>query len=160
MTIEIPLTQGKVALIDDADLPLVEGHKWYALKVKRTFYAVTNIRKPDGKQTLILMHRTILQAKHGEMIDHRDGNGLDNRRHNMRPATYHQNNWNARKMLGTSSQYKGVCFRPRLNKWEARITHNAQTITLGHFDNEMDAATSYDTAARKYHGEFARLNFS
>lgn len=153
MTIEIPLTQGKVALIDDEDLPLVAGRKWYALKVDKTFYAASWTRLSEGPKKLLLMHRVILGASGGKLIDHRDRNGLNNLRANLRPCTAGQNNVN-RPPRGKKSKYKGITALVS-GRWQASISERY----LGTFTLEEDAARAYDAAAKSLHGEFAYLNF-
>lgn len=158
MTIEIRLTQGKVAIIDDEDLPLVSQHKWYAHACRRTFYATTNIVVP-GKRTILRMHRLILAAKPGQEVDHIDGDGLNNRRANIRLCLQSQNAMNHRKKLNSKSMYKGVTMYPRKSPWQANIAVNGTRIYLGSFTSETAAALAYDEAARLHFGEFARTNF-
>jgi HNH endonuclease len=154
----IPLTQGKVALVDDADYEVVSKFKWYALKSRHTFYAVRNFPKGNGKQGLIRLHRFLLPG-HPE-IDHRDGDGLNNQRENLRPATRSQNEWGAcHKRRGVSSVYRGVSWYSRDKKWLSYIHVSGKGKHLGYFLSEEDAARAYDTAARKYFGEFASPNF-
>jgi hypothetical protein len=100
-----------------------------------------------------------MDAPKGLLVDHRNLNGLDNRRSNLRLATHGENNQNKRKRKGASSRYIGVSFEKRIKKWSARIMYKGKAIWLGNFKNEIDAALAYDKAARKYYGEFARLNF-
>ena len=104
------------------------------------------------------MHRLILDAPHHLDVDHVNGNGLDNRRCNIRLCTRAQNQVNAQKRRGCSSQYKGVDYRKDRNKWRASITINQQFKSLGHFNDETEAARAYNDAAVKYWGEFVRLN--
>ena len=150
---EIVLTQGKVALVDDEDFELVSQWKWCAMRGKHTWYAVRGCA--DGKS--VLMHREIFGADAGVkcQIDHKDGNGLNNKRENLRIATQSQNNANARNRLNTSSPYKGVCWDNARNAWLARISENF----LGRFSSEEDAAKAYDKAAIERFGEYARTNF-
>jgi hypothetical protein len=97
----------------------------------------------------------------GFLVDHKNLNTLDNTRTNLRLATRSQNMFNRNKIKSnTSSRFRGVCFDKRRKKWCAYITVEGKRIWLGTFDNEIDAAMAYDAAAKKYHGEFARLNFS
>jgi hypothetical protein len=150
---EIALTQGKVALVDDEDFELVSQWKWCVLRGKYTWYAVRGCA--DGKS--VLLHREILglSAGMGDYVDHKDGDGLNNQRSNLRIATQSQNNANARNRLNVSSPYKGVCWDKARNVWMARISE----IFLGRFSSEEDAARAYDEAAVERFGEYARTNF-
>jgi hypothetical protein len=106
------------------------------------------------------MHRCIIKVPPGMVIDHINHNGLDNRKANLRIATHAQNSRNTKKQRPkTASQYKGVPWNSTLKKWRAQITLNGKRISLGCFEDEIQAAKAYDNAARKYHGAFAALNF-
>lgn len=159
---EIELTQGKTALIDDEDWPLVSGHSWHAKRDDSgTYYAATKVRDPSAHngQRSLMMHQIILPPQLGFLPDHVDGNGLDNRRANLRYATVGQNNGN-RRSSGSGSNYKGVSFRRgRRKPWQAEITLNRRKRYLGCYLTEADAAKAYDEAALDQWGEFARLNF-
>ena len=127
------------------------GGLWYAIRGR-----LPEEQDRSGKVAPVLMHRYLLQANPGERVDHQDGNGLNNRRENIRKATSSQNGMNARAQVGGSSKFKGV-WRP--TRWRAEIRVNYKTIHLGSFATEEEAAHAYDEAARRLFGEFARVNF-
>ena len=154
---KIPLTQEKYALIDDEDYPIVSLFKWYAGKDSNTFYASTSITL-NGKETKMRMHRLILNAKKGEETDHRDANGLNNQKFNLRKCTRSQNSMNVKKRQGKSSQYKGVSWHKRNRVWVAYIRLNWKLFYLGCFKNEKEAANAYNSKAKELFGNFARLN--
>jgi hypothetical protein len=108
---------------------------------------------------MISMHREIMNANDSRFVDHRNCDSLDNRKSNLRFATQAENIHNRRKRKNATSQYIGVFFRKDTRKWVGKIMDGKKQIILGNFDNEIDAAKAYDEAAKKYHGEFARLNF-
>jgi hypothetical protein len=162
---EIRLTRGKVALVDDADFASLNRWNWQADQHQHTWYARHTCRGRMGSGS-VFMHNLIMGNGPGEFCDHRDGNGLNNQRENLRPATNRQNQQNQiHKRQGASSRFKGVSWRQDAGKWAARIRAkpvlfgDAGIISLGHFRNEEDAARAYDAAARKYFGEFAACNF-
>jgi hypothetical protein len=151
----IKLTQGKVAVIDRADYHLVKGRSWCAVHRRDNWHAAAGESK-GGKQRTVLMHNVILGVKH---VDHKDGNGLNNRRSNLRPATQSQNCKNrSKKKAPSSSIYKGVgaAFH---GKWVARIMADYKMHHLGYFDDPIEAAKAYDTAAKMLHGVLAKLHF-
>ena len=152
----IPLTQGKIALVDDDDYPLLSKHKWHAKIRTRSSYA-RRTAYPYGRRNpiTIMMHRVILGTARGEEVDHINGDGLDNRRYNLRVGTHQQNMCNQRKTRGTS-RFKGV--RWHNNQWTAQIKHKGRQRYLGGYQRETDAACAYDNAAIELFGECARLN--
>lgn len=153
----IPLTRGKFAIVDDEDYEWLNQWKWYAQKHHRTWYAKRAILK-NGKLKTIYMHRQIVNAQKGQETDHKDGNGLHNQRSNLRFCTGSQNQMNKKMQKNCSSEFKGVYLGNRLKRWRARIFLNKKQFHLGYFDKEKDAAKAYNKVAKKYFGEFARLN--
>jgi len=164
---EVPLhgkkAAGRVALVDDEDYDLVMQYSWhvdeYQRKNRRGMhgpYAMANARGPKP-HTMIRMHTLITGWA---LVDHRDGNGLNNRRSNLRDVTGTQNAANQRKRVGRSlSRYKGVTWHRRDHKWKAQIKDGSRRRHIGNFINEDDAARAYDAAALAAWGEFALLNF-
>lgn len=150
---EIPLTQGKVAIVDDGDYERVSQFKWRVRRDKKTWYAETG---PNDQA--IFLHNFILQTPPGYEGEHRDGDGLNNRRDNLRVATRSQNCMNRHgwSMHG----YKGVYKVSTGDKYGARIQVNKKMVQIGCFDSPEAAARAYDVEATKLHGEFAKLNFA
>jgi hypothetical protein len=147
----IALTRGKFAIVDAADYERLNRYRWNAFESGGKIYARRSV--PGGT---VLMHREIMNAPPGMVVDHIDGNGLNNRRNNLRLCTPQQNEHN-KPPRGGRSRYKGVY--PHGDKWEARIKHNGRTHHLGLFDDETEAARARDRKARELQGPFAYLNF-
>lgn len=159
MTVEIPLSQGKAALIDDGDVGLVEGYRWHAVKIGNNWYAST-CRRVDGKPKTTYMHRLILPD--AKIVDHINHDGLDNRRDNLRACDRNGQNIAAARFVHSVSGYRGVRRHPnagRVKPYQARIKVNGKTIYLGYFATPEDAARAYDEAARHHFGGFAAVNF-
>lgn len=157
----IPLTQGKFAKVDDADFDWLNKWKWCAIKnACGNWYAARSTpRDPvTYKQKFITMHRQIMGFPVGQ-VDHWDCDGLNNQRDNLRRANQTQQNHNRRKYHGKTSQYKGVTWRKNRGFWIASIRVDGVFVYLGSSHIEIEAARMYDAAAKKYFGEFARLNF-
>jgi hypothetical protein len=140
-------------LVDNVDLTLVSQYRCHLFKDTNGHCTYAN--GFQGTKRIAFMHQLIMDAKN---VDHKDGNGLNNRRSNLRVATSSLNQANSRKRQG-SSQYKGVGWDKEHNKWRARINYQHRRTFLGCFEDETDAAKAYDDAARELFGEFARLNF-
>lgn len=157
---EIPLTQGQVAIVDAADFELLSQWKWFAYKSNKTFYAARQERLPNGKQRMVIMHRFIVDAPPDMQVDHKDGDGLNNTRDNLRPATRQQNMSNRPLFANNTSGFKGVRRYKGSNKCHAQIRVNGKSKHLGIFDLVEEAVCAYDAAARELHGEFARPNSS
>lgn len=159
-TIEIPLTQGQIGIIDaiDGDLALF---KWFAYKQDKNIYVHRTVRKP--KRTVYALHRVILERIVGrvlasnEFCDHINGNSLDNRRDNLRLANPSQSAKNRGLKSDNTSGYKGVSWNTEKRKWYSQIKVDGHIISLGYFNNIEDAYEAYCKAAVQYHGEFARL---
>jgi len=152
MSLDLQLTQGAVAIIDDVDGPAVAGLTWSAHRTTSLLWYARAWTPPSGR---IMMH-TLLTG--WPITDHMNGNGLDNRRTNLRRASRSQNMANRRKLSGSSSAYKGVSLQSD-GKWKAQIGHARRRIYLGLFCTADGAARAYDEAARQLFGEFAALNF-
>jgi hypothetical protein len=156
--VAIKLASGGAALIDEEDLHIVLGFKWYAAMSSRKFYAF-RVRKKGHEKETPQMHRIIMGNPDGE-VDHINGNGLDNRKCNLRICTRTENMYNRRPKRGGTSKYKGVWYERHANhgRWRAQIRAGGKAINLGSFHNEEDAAIAYNKAALELHGDFALLN--
>lgn len=156
---EIGLTKGQVAIVDDEDFPELNLLSWYAFEGPRTFYAGHGFRDEEKRQKRVSMHRKLMGSKDGFVIDHINRNGLDNRGENLRWVSPLENSYNKGPMLGKSSVYKGVSYHKRDEVWVSRIRVNGYLSHLGNFQDELTAAAVYDIAATKYFGEYAYRNF-
>jgi hypothetical protein len=157
MVREIPLTQSKVVIVDDEDFAFLSQFKWYAIRQGSRWYAKRTIC--EGNQRLSTpMHRVILGTPKGFDSDHVNGDGLDNRRCNLRVATRSQNQANSQKRTGTSSKFKGVSWDSTWKRWVARLQVKGKMIRIGRFASEESAAMAYNDTARKYFGPYARPN--
>lgn len=153
----VPLSRGLYAIIDALDVALVSAHTWHAITPSRTrWYAATNRPSPERGQ--IYMHRLLMAAPSGIEVDHVNGDGLDNRRANLRLATRQENAANARMMRNNTSGYCGVSWAKGSRKWAAYIRVHCRKVHLGLFETPIQAAAAYNEAARRYRGDFARLN--
>lgn len=158
-TKEIPLSQGYVAIVDEADYARVSPHKWSASVMGNQVYAVRGTSKKFPPRRTILLHRFLLDAPVGVLVDHRDGNGLNCQRSNLRLCSKSENMRNRKHPKQNTSGYKGVCWDKRRQKWMARIVVDQRGKHIGRYDSLIEAARAYDEAANKFHGEFALLNF-
>ena len=151
----ICLTRGLHAIVDAEDYEWLSRHKWQVQPSAshRTYYA-----KRVYRHRLILMHREIMKPPKGMFVDHINGNGLDNRRCNLRICTPGQNSCNRSKQGNTGNRFIGV--RPcGKNTYQVAVMHKGKTHRGGTFTDEVEAARARDRLALQLHGEFARLNF-
>ena len=155
------MAQPRYAKVDPADYEWLQEYEWFARIGVNTFHALRYVPCAKGKkETLIYMHQDIIKVPKGMVVDHINHDGMDNRRTNLRAATRAQNLRNRKKYAKSgSSKYKGVNWNKQHKKWLCRITFDNKTLHLGYFRTEIEAAKAYDEAAKKYHAEFACLNF-
>jgi hypothetical protein len=160
ITREIPLTRGYVAVVDEADYEWLSQWKWLAqVASSGIVYASRRRLASDGKGPgAIYMHREIFGGG-VPLVDHADGDGLNNRRSNLRAATKSQNRANGRLMSTNSTGFRGVSLARRQGMYLAQIESGGKSKHLGYFSCPLDAALAYDEAARRIFGEFARPNF-
>jgi hypothetical protein len=173
--------------LDAEDWETVNQHKWALKPCSGDLrYVSTAIPHPSGntydyffkkehrmmrkaRASWLMMHRLIMKSKPNEIIDHINGNGLDNRKQNLRICTHIQNSYNRRKNANNTSGYKGVkracgnyysqLRKKGIIKWVAQINHEGKRIHLGVYDTKEEAAKIYDKRALELHGKFAKLNF-
>lgn len=155
--VEVPLSAGHVAIVDAADAGQVLQYKWSAKQGRGTIYGRRNVRRPDGTYASQSLHQFLTGY---ELTDHRNGDGLDNRRANLREATPGENGQNCRKRSHNTSGFKGVTWHKHRRKWLAQIKPgDGKNRFLGYFLTAEEAARAYDSAARELHGEYAAVNF-
>lgn len=152
---KLKLSQGKYAVVDDKDYRTLVLHKWHAIRSGKTWYAIRNSKGPRLSRACIRMHRAIVGVSARYLVDHEDGNGLNNRRRNLRVATRSQNNANRGAGCNNLSGLKGVTRNN--NRWAAQIRSQGQQRYLGSYNTREEAATAYAFAAILYFGEFARI---
>lgn len=164
---EIPLTHGQVAIVDESDYEKLSAHKWHAFRPphSKNWYAVREAyREGEGptrnRRYRSHMHRVILDVddcKKHLFVDHINGNGLDNRRSNLRLVTHSQNHMNERRRSDNASGHKGVSRASTISeRWQANITANGKTHYLGIFPTIQEAIEARREAGQKLHGEYAR----
>lgn len=154
---KIELSHGRFAIVDDEDFERVSEYRWfYWLKKNSNLsgYASAQVNKRTT-----MMHRLIIGAKPGELVDHINGDPLDNRRSNLRVCTPLENKRNSKKRIKTKSIYKGLSKGEGRKKWQVQLRYDGKKITIGNFESEIEAARAYDKAARLYYGAFASTNF-
>lgn len=163
----IPLTQGQNAIVDIDNFAFLSQWNWHAIadpSIKNSYAArVETVGRcshcGSGIQRTLQMHRVILNCPEGKLVDHVNGNSLDNRKENLRIATEAQNARNHKAWTRNPSGFKGVHRNRGMKPWRARIVVNGKNIAIGFFESPEEAAKAYDKEAKKHHGQFARLNF-
>jgi hypothetical protein len=161
---KIPLTQNRFAKVDPEDYVWLAQFRWCCKAGRDCCYAVRHIQE-HGRTKRIHMHRQIMNTPDDMICDHKNHDGLDNRKHNCRNCTIEQNNANRRKRAtghgsrAPTSQYLGVSWCPRRKKWVSYVKHKGKARNLGLFEVEEDAARAHDAAAWAIWGEYANLNF-
>lgn len=156
---EIPLTQGFVALVDEEDYEAASRFRWcvHSHDGGVRYYARRRVRVSEPYQSVqITLHMWLTGWPY---TDHINGNGLDNRRSNLRQVTHAQNCANQRRPRSNTSGFKGVSWRKDIQRWAAYIRNNGEASHLGMFDSKEEAARAYDAAALTVWGEYAALNF-
>lgn len=146
---------GKVALVDDESYESLCQYRWNAQPGGETFYASASIHGQS-----VFMHKLILDLPSSQKVDHVNGNGLDNQKHNLRPCTHAENMRNRRKYKITLSKYLGVTWNKQDKKWRARVEKDGENYSAGQYFIEEQAAYARDLKAKELFGEFACLNFS
>ena len=146
MAKEIPLTQGKVTIVDDEDYDWLIQWKWHAHKGGKNYYAARGSRKKDGegKPSLIYMHTEIIGEKIGYEVDHGDGNGLNNRRNNLKHVTRRQNMQNRHDYK--TSKYPGVSWNCGIKRWQATVSLMGKQMHLGYYHTPDEAFKVYCNA--------------
>jgi hypothetical protein len=147
----LELTQGFRALIDDDDYAWLSQFKWHIARIGKA-------NRPRRSDKLYLS-RIILDAPKGMVVDHINGDTLDNRRVNLRICSVGNNRKNNRIYARNKTGFKGVTIHKKYGKYQAFIVNNKKSIWLGYYDSAENSGRAYDVAAKKYHGEFACLNF-
>lgn len=153
----ITLTQGYESAIDTADLPMVQAFNWRSEICRTKIYAVRYKSIGNGERAWLRLHRVILNAPEGMEVDHINGDGLDNRRRNLRLASRSENARNRGATAANTSGFKGVDYFKPTEKYRAYITVHGKRSYLGYFDTAEEAHAAYAEAARALHGEFARV---
>ena len=161
MAREIPLTKGYVAIVDDEDFERINAHKWNVLVGNSGVVYGQRTTCTGGKKRTLLLHREVMGHGPGDpQIDHRDGDGRNCQKSNLREATHKENAHNCRvARANNTSGYKGVAWDKQAGKWQANICFDGRMFKIGYYATPIEAAHAYDRAARELHGEFARLNF-
>jgi len=153
---KIPLTQGKHTLVDDSDYEELSQYRWFAARAGRNWYAHRTLKKGNEIKT-VRMHRLVIEAAVGQIVDHINQNGLDNRKENLRICSRTENARNRGATRTNKLGYKGVYQRPT-GKYQAVIRLDGRAKSLGHFHSAREAALAFDRAALEHHGAYVSTN--
>jgi hypothetical protein len=155
----IPLNHGRFAFVDDEDFYLISKFKWFSYEGRHTFYAGRNICE-GSKWIKIPMHRVLmgLLPRDGKTVDHKNQNGLDNRKRNLRIVSTSLNISNSKIWATNTSGYRGVSWRKDRKKWRSFIMVKGKQINCGHYNDIIEAAKAHDRSILQYRGD-APLNF-
>lgn len=160
MEVQLILVKGEICLIDFEDFFKINKNKWRMIGGKGSPY-VGRYKSIKGKKSIILLHRVIMKPEKHQIVDHKNGNTLDNRKNNLRICTSSQNSFNRKTSIKKrGSVYKGVSLDKRSGTFQARIMIEGKRICLGSYVTEKEAAIAYDKKAKKLFKEFACLNFN
>ena len=151
--------KGMTALVDDEDFEYLSQFRWYADIQRGSHYAMRWARLENGKYSNNLMHRELVKCGNGLIIDHIDGNGLNNQKSNLRTCTHSQNLRNTKPKRHGNSKYKGVSWNKSHGVFVAKILINGKNTYIKQSQNEIEVAKAYDKKAKEIFGEFAWLNF-
>lgn len=152
---QILLSNGQSALVDDEDFEKFKGMAWVPSRIGSTSYA-SNRKMVGRKITYTSLHRAIVGAKDGELVDHINGDGLDNRRENLRIANKSQNAINSKLRADNTTGYRGVSYMPKRDRYQARLFMHGKKITSKFFHTAIEAAEAYKEIALRVYGEFVR----
>lgn len=155
----IPLSKGYSCIIDAEDYEKITSicKSWHAGIKNGLVYAESKVWRGE-RQVAVSIHRVVMDAPSGVLVDHINHDTLDNRKSNLRLVTRQQNQCNVKPRSGNWSRFKGVCFNKRVNRWVAYINSFGRREYLGYYDDELDAARAYDAASLRLHGEYGYLN--
>jgi hypothetical protein len=154
----IPLTKGHFAIVDACEYGALSQFRWHAQVKSNTVYARRDIRISKTNTLAIFMHHDVVGKPQGLLVDHINGNGLDNRRSNLRLCSFTKNMQNRRSVRNSRSRFKGAYWHKNKKTWTSVITCYGKRHDLGDFASEANAAQAYNFAAHIYMGEFARSN--
>ena len=149
--------KGKIALVSDTDYALLNKYNWFAVSCKGRWYARTWVKLPEGGRKQVYMHRMLKSG--GLKVDHKDGDGLNNQRNNLRYATTAQNSWNCKMRSHNTTDYRCVYLIDGGRYYLATFEHEGKDVYCGRYKTAEEAARAYDKKVVGYRGKFAKTNF-